>query len=165
QDLSNQQVTKYQEDKPSKKLVILHPSVILASVIGLLAIGGFWFLIPKNTVSQSQIQSNIEPEPEPESPKSMKVDYFWLSWRRATDADLEPMDGFSLDIMRNSVFARHGRRFNNPGLQEYFDKQSWYNPKYSPEEFPSGILSDLERRNVEYIAEYQDRTNKRFFDK
>ena len=75
------------------------------------------------------------------------------------------MDGLSLDIMRNSVFARHGRRFNNKGLQEYFDKQSWYNPKYSPEEFPSSKLSDLERRNVEYIAEYQDRTNKKFFGK
>ncbi|MEL7241736.1 MAG: YARHG domain-containing protein [Cyanobacteria bacterium J06573_2] len=165
--VSDQQATKYQEDKPSnrpsKTLPILLPSVILASVIGLLAIGGFWFLIPRNTISQSQIQSNIQPEPESSLPK--KVNYFWLSWRRATDADLESMDGFSLDIMRNSVFARHGRRFNNPGLQEYFDKQSWYNPKYSPEEFPSNKLSDLERRNVEYIAEYQDRTNKRFFDK
>lgn len=161
-----QQVTKYQEDKPSKKLPILIPSGILASVIGLFAIAGLWLLTPKNNISQPQIQSNIEPiAPESESSKSTKVDYFWLSWRRATDADLESMDGFSLDIMRNSIFARHGRRFKTKGLQEYFEKQSWYNPKYSPEEFPSDKLSELERRNVEYIAEYQDRTNKRFFDK
>jgi len=164
QYLSNQQVTKYQEDKPSKKLLILIPSVILASVIGLFTIGNVWLFKSKNIISQPQIQSNIEPEVE-STIKPTKVEYFWLSWRRATDTDLEPMDGFSLDIMRNSIFARHGRRFKNQGLQEYFEKQSWYNPKYSPEEFPSNMLSDLERRNVEYIAEYQDRTNKRYFDK
>lgn len=167
QNLPDQQVTKYQEDKASKKTPIVFPSVILAGVIGLFAIGNFfgnfWLLKPINTIFQPQIQSNIEPDTEPSLPT--KVDYFWLSWRRATDADLEPMDGLSLDIMRNSVFARHGRRFNNKGLQEYFDKQSWYNPKYSPEEFPSSKLSDLERRNVEYIAEYQDRTDKKFFGK
>ena len=167
QNLPDQQVTKYQEDKASKKTPILFPSVILAGVIGLFAIGNFfgnfWLLKPINTIFQPQIQSNIEPEAESSQPT--KVNYFWLSWRRATDADLEPMDGLSLDIMRNSVFARHGRRFNNKGLQEYFDKQSWYNPKYSPEEFPSSKLSDLERRNVEYIAEYQDRTDKKFFGK
>jgi serine/threonine-protein kinase len=95
----------------------------------------------------------------------MVDDYSWLSFRRATDADLDNMDGYTLDVMRNSIFARHGRRFVNPGLQQYFDKQSWYIPKYSPQEFPSNLLSDLERRNVEYISEYQNRTNKRFFMK
>lgn len=67
--------------------------------------------------------------------------------------------------MRNSIFARYGRRFDNPGLQEYFDQQAWYTPKYSPKQFPPNLLSDIEQRNVEYISQYQDRTNKRFFRK
>ncbi|MGH7998904.1 MAG: protein kinase domain-containing protein, partial [Brasilonema sp.] len=36
---------------------------------------------------------------------------------------------------------------------------------YSPQDFPTSLLSDLERRNVEYISEYQDRYSRRYFSK
>ncbi|MUG91914.1 YARHG domain-containing protein [Scytonema sp. UIC 10036] len=92
-----------------------------------------------------------------------KNDYSWLSQREVTDADLDGKDGFELDIMRNAIFARHGRRFQTAGLQKYFDGQPWYRPKYSPDNFPNELLSDLERWNVEYINKYQDRYNRRHF--
>ncbi|MBV6624006.1 MAG: YARHG domain-containing protein [Rivularia sp. (in: Bacteria)] len=173
QNFSNQQVTKYQEDKSNYKLGILSLTAIVGSAIGIVSIGSYWLLKPKNVISKSQIQAIATPksqptlkptiaEPKP-SAKYTANDFSWLSSRRVTDADLDGMNGYTLDLMRNSIFARHGRRFNNPGLQQYFDKQSWYTPKYSPQEFPSNLLSNMERMNVEYIAEYQDRTNKRFF--
>lgn len=93
-------------------------------------------------------------------------DYSWLSQRLVTDGDLDDKDGFELDIMRNSIFARYGRRFHTPGLQKYFNSQPWYRPIYSPMEFDQrNFLSDLERRNVEYISEYQNRYNRRYFRK
>lgn len=92
-------------------------------------------------------------------------DYSWLSERLVTDSDLDAKDGFELDIMRNSIFARHGRRFDTPGLQKYFDSQPWYRPRYSPKEFPANLLSEIERQNVEYIAKYQDRYRRRHFKK
>jgi serine/threonine-protein kinase len=91
--------------------------------------------------------------------------YLWLSQRTVTDADLDDKDGFELDIMRNSIFARHGRRFDTSGLQEYFNNQSWYRPLYSPKTFPPKLLSQLEQRNVEFINKYQDRYNRRHFPK
>ncbi|MBH8553076.1 YARHG domain-containing protein [Nostocaceae cyanobacterium CENA357] len=91
--------------------------------------------------------------------------YFWLSKRRVTNADLDGKDGFTLDIMRNSIFARHGRRFDTPGLQDYFNNQPWYSPKYSPKEFPSKLLSKLEQQNVDDIAKYQNTYNLRYFRK
>jgi serine/threonine protein kinase, bacterial len=91
--------------------------------------------------------------------------YFWLSERPVTDADLDGQNGLTLDIMRNWVFARKGRRFDTPGLQEYFNNQPWYNPIYSPKEFPAKSLTKLEQRNVDYIAKYQDRYNLRYFKK
>ena len=196
QQVSEQQVTKHQEEKTNKKLGILPLGAIVGSAIGLLTIGGFWLLKPEVT-SESQIQTNISTQQNQQpitqtntptqqqpiaqtntptqqqpiaqttipKPTSKTNNYSWLSSRRATDADLEDMDGYTLDIMRNSIFARKGRRFSNPGLQDYFDSQPWYIPKYSPEQFSSTLLSDLERQNIEYISEYQDRTNKRFFVK
>lgn len=89
--------------------------------------------------------------------------YFWISQRRVTETDLAGKDGYELDIMRNTVFAVKGRRFDTPGLQEYFNQQSWYNPRYSPKQFPMSLLSKLEQQNVEYIAKYQDRNNLRYF--
>ncbi|WP_392482871.1 YARHG domain-containing protein [Nostoc sp. C110] len=91
--------------------------------------------------------------------------YLWLSQRLVSDADLDGKDGFELDIMRNSIFASHGRRFDTPGLQDYFDNQPWYKPIYSPKAFPSKLLSKLEQQNIEYINKYQDRYGLRYFKK
>lgn len=90
--------------------------------------------------------------------------YLWLSQRPVNDADLAGKSGYDLDIMRNTIFAVHGRKFDTPGLQDYFNQQPWYNPQYSPKEFPSSkLLSKLEQKNVDYIAKYQDKYNLRYF--
>ncbi len=89
----------------------------------------------------------------------------WLSQRPVIDADLNDKNGVELDIMRNTIFAVHGRKFDTPGLQDYFNQQSWYTPKYSPKEFPSKLLTKLEQQNVDYIARYQDKYNVRHFKK
>ncbi|MDM9580857.1 MULTISPECIES: YARHG domain-containing protein [unclassified Nostoc] len=89
--------------------------------------------------------------------------YLWLSQRLVTDADLDSKSGFELDIMRNSIFAIHGRRFDNTELQNYFNNQPWYRPKYSPKTFPAKLLSKLEQQNVDYISKYQVSTGLRYF--
>ncbi|MFN6488105.1 MULTISPECIES: protein kinase domain-containing protein [unclassified Nostoc] len=91
--------------------------------------------------------------------------YFWLSQRPVTDADLDGKNGFELDIMRNSIFAVHGRRFDTPELQDYFNSQPWYRPTYSPKAFPLKLLSTLEQQNADYISKYQDRYSLRYFKK
>ncbi|MEH2404686.1 protein kinase domain-containing protein [Nostoc sp.] len=91
--------------------------------------------------------------------------YFWLSQRLVTDADLDGKDGFELDIMRNSIFASHGRRFDTLKLQDYFNNQPWYRPIYLPKAFPPKLLSKLEQQNVEYLSKYQARYGLRYFKK
>ncbi|MGK7874128.1 MAG: YARHG domain-containing protein [Xenococcaceae cyanobacterium] len=89
-------------------------------------------------------------------------DYSWLSEIQITDAYLEGRTAFELSIMRNSIFARHGRRFVSPQLQEYFNSQSWYRPLHLPGEFSNSLLSPLERKNAFYILQYQNRNNLRW---
>ncbi|MCT7981224.1 protein kinase domain-containing protein [Laspinema olomoucense] len=88
-------------------------------------------------------------------------EYSWLSVRRVTDADLVGKTAFQLDIMRNGIFARHGRRFNNQALQSYFNSQPWYIPIYDPDIFPNNLLSNLEQENVQYILDFQNRNGLR----
>jgi len=121
---------------------------------------------PKFTPTPS-IPSQSTPSPTPLiTPDNNTVNtYFWLSQRRVTDADLDGKSGFELDIMRNSIFASHGRRFDTPALQDYFNNQPWYRPIYSSKEFSPKLLTRLEQQNVDYISKYQDRYGLRYFKK
>ncbi|WP_414549765.1 protein kinase domain-containing protein [Anabaena sp. CCY 0017] len=114
-------------------------------------------VIQKN-ITFPVIQQTMLPSPTTNS-------YLWLSERAVIDADLDDKEGLELDIMRNSIYARHGRRFDTPGLQQYFNNQTWYNPVYSPQAFPFKLLSNLEQRNAEYISKFQDRHQRRHFPK
>jgi hypothetical protein len=70
-------------------------------------------------------------------------------------ADLAGLSRWELDILRNEIYARHGRRFNRAELQAHFDQQSWYRPRYAPDAFPEHVLNAMERWNAELIADYQ----------
>ena len=56
--------------------------------------------------------------------------------------------------MRNEVYARHGRAFQSPDLQDYFSKKTWYtqNAGYS-----DSMLTDVDKENVRIL---QDAENK-----
>ncbi|BAZ04229.1 protein kinase domain-containing protein [Calothrix sp. NIES-3974] len=92
------------------------------------------------------------------------TDYSWLSERRVNQSDLIGKDAFTLDIMRNSIYARRGFRFKTPGIQAYFNQQPWYRPIYPPasQMQSENILSKLEIENAVFIRNYQ-KTNNLFY--
>lgn len=155
--------------KDRGKKETLAGSLITGSLIGASVIIGFALNRTPQSVFDSSNSTSIQ-EPEIQSQtseisKSSLDDYSWLSQRLVKNPDLDNKNGFELDIMRNSIFARHGYRFRTLGLQKYFDDQPWYTPKYLPQDFPENLLSHIEVQNVEFIARYQDRYNKRYFPK
>ncbi|PZO40859.1 MAG: hypothetical protein DCF19_11155 [Pseudanabaena frigida] len=107
----------------------------------------------KNSVSMTD-NSAISPD------RSITTNgkYRFLSERAITDNDLADKSLLELDIMRNEVFARYGRQFKDPELQSYFNSQPWYQPRYTPENFPTDLLTTTELKNVQYIREFQDRS-------
>ena len=75
-----------------------------------------------------------------------------------TDAEVSGISKDQLRIGRNEILARHGRRFNDQALQQYFDSKSWYNGIISPDEFDANLdsrLNDVERANIEIIKRYE----------
>jgi hypothetical protein len=54
--------------------------------------------------------------------------------------------------LRNEIYARHGRRFKDAGLQRYFASFSWYRPN---DAFRESDLNATERKNVDLIAQYE----------
>ena len=75
-----------------------------------------------------------------------------------TDSEVSGISKDQLRIGRNEILARHGRRFNDQALQQYFDSKSWYNGTISPDEFDANLdsrLNDVERANIEIIKKYE----------
>lgn len=80
-------------------------------------------------------------------------DNAWLAQRYATNEDIVGLSSDEIRIMRNSIFARHGRYFKDPALQEYFNSQSWYHPYRK--EVPTQELNDYERKNIEFLKKHE----------
>ncbi len=72
--------------------------------------------------------------------------------RELTDADISGLSSRQLQIMKNEIYARHGRRFQTAWLQDYFDAQPWYKPIYSPDNFPTSLLTPVQLTNVAILA-------------
>lgn len=75
--------------------------------------------------------------------------------RPLTAADLVDLSARELRLLRNEIYARHGRRFRDPALQAHFDRQPWYVPRYAPDAFPEDLLTPLEKRNADLIARFE----------
>jgi YARHG domain len=98
---------------------------------------------------------NIIGNQNPGSQTSSSNNFAWLSQRRVTNEDLQGKSQFELDVLRNAIYAVHGRQFNRSDLQSYFNQLPWYTPRYSPTEFPNNLLTTLEQANIQFILNYQ----------
>lgn len=78
----------------------------------------------------------------------------WTSSRRVTDGDLRGYSNWQLTLMRNEIYARHGRPFDNANVRAHFARQGWYRPRSG---FSESWLSSLEQSNAAAIRNYQTR--------
>jgi hypothetical protein len=69
-----------------------------------------------------------------------------------SEAMLQGLSLHELRLLRNEVYARHGRQFRAEWLQQYFFEQPWYTPD---ENFKDEELSGSDKLNVETIVRYE----------
>ncbi len=81
-------------------------------------------------------------------------------FEKLTDAELAGKSAQELYIGRNEIFARHGRKFQNADLREYFSGCSWYKIKDSYNyDNESSNLNSIEQANVNLILQYEAKHN------
>ncbi len=76
--------------------------------------------------------------------------------RYLTADDVYEVDGGAIRFGLNEIYARHGRKFNDPELQNYFNSQPWYTPVYTPDEFnaiENSVFNEYEKANVKFLAD------------
>jgi hypothetical protein len=64
------------------------------------------------------------------------------------DGQFRRLKKSTLRVMRNSILAGHGYRFQSKDLQEYFSKWSWYHPAVSNDDVKPNLI---QRLNIELI--------------
>lgn len=118
------------------------------------------------TEPSTTIQNTTEPESIDDGPSDADDDYddyyddddYILpdsGTRKLTNSDLAGLDADELELARNEIYARAGRRFNTEYIQDYFDDKWWYVGTIAPEDFTEDMLNDVEKYNVNFIRNYE----------
>lgn len=114
---------------------------------------------PPVSATEPQAQAATEPQTEPIPQTEPPAVYLLPNSGSAylTEEDFAAMSHWELILARNEIFARHGRRFQNADIQAYFDGCSWYRGTIDPEDFDSGVLNDIEIKNVQILKAASER--------
>jgi hypothetical protein len=73
--------------------------------------------------------------------------------RVLTDAELQGRSKAEFRVMRNEIFARHGRIFQSADLNTYFSAKPWY--KQDPN-YADSMLSAVDKQNVKILQKRED---------
>ena len=110
---------------------------------------------PEATEPQDAEPEETEPEatePQETAPAEAGQRIFPDSSERLlTQADVAGLSAWELQLARNEIYARHGRRFTNQELQAYFDGCSWYQGTIAPADFDEGVFNDVELANIAFL--------------
>ena len=70
--------------------------------------------------------------------------------------ELSNMSLQQLNYAKNEIYARKGRVFQSPELQNYFGSKSWYHGSIAADDFKdSTMLNDYERANTELLSKVE----------
>ena len=81
------------------------------------------------------------------------TEYDFLSTRYISYNDIKNYDSGQIRVLKNSIYARHGRRFKDKQLRSYFSSQSWYKPRY--DEVPTRYFNKYENANIAFLKKYE----------
>ena len=95
---------------------------------------------------------------EAPAPAPDDVILWGISSRYIDESELYNYSAGQLRLIRNEIFALHGRIFRSQDLRDYFSQKSWYVPTYDPDDFDANMfdyLNDYEAANLKVILNYE----------
>ncbi|HEY0457842.1 MAG TPA: YARHG domain-containing protein [Pyrinomonadaceae bacterium] len=86
----------------------------------------------------------------------------WREILATEEISPEMLDGLfveDLRVLRNEIYARHGRVFKDKELQKYFSEQPWYKPN---PDFKDEMLGEKDFKNLSVIREAEENSLSKF---
>ena len=72
--------------------------------------------------------------------------------RLLTASDIAGMSDDDIQLAINTIYARHGYQFKDSELLQYFQDFDWYQPSETDMETVKSSFSEIERKNMEFLA-------------
>lgn len=123
----------------SIKLLAISLLVIIAICIGAL-------IFQNNNTPETETLHSVTPDIA-----AILENPYWLQQRYVTEEDIQGMSSQQLRILRNCIYALHGRRFESHDLSSLFMKYEWYHPTVS--EISISVLNEYERANIPFLKQ------------
>ena len=107
-----------------------------------------------SAIEQKNLQILSDAQKKQRNVALLPGDMEFFESRTITDQMLRGLSLHELRLLRNEVYARHGRMFKAEWLQQYFFQQPWYAPD---ENFKDDELSGNDKLNVETIVKFENK--------
>ena len=136
----------------SKSFLPLIVTGVIAGLVVILAIGilGVWLYKRKSSVAAAAPATAAT-----SSSRSVQAEDKIIRNEALNDADVSGLSLNELRILRNVHFARYGRKYERPGLGDYFSTRPWYQAR---DDFNENMLTDLDKANIKVVQAAEDRT-------
>jgi hypothetical protein len=102
---------------------------------------------------RAESKANAIPRDEAKLPY---VDVFPFA-RRLGWKDVDGLNAEQTRLMRNAIYARRGRPFEDAKLRKYFGARAWYRPRATWTKQSEARLSRLERENAAFLLSLEPR--------
>lgn len=76
---------------------------------------------------------------------------YYTDMRYYSEEDFKDVPIDIIVLAWNEIYARHGYRFKDENVENYFMGCLWYNPSESNEDFDESLLNDYEKHNLEVL--------------
>jgi YARHG domain len=151
-DLATPQITQetgptFELDQPIKRgyMPLVVGGIVLSLMIG--AVGFFAFFELNGSRETSNLNSNSS-SPPTLGAKAQKAEEKILRGESLTPSDIDGLTPEELRIVRNVHFARYGRKYDRPGLGDYFSTKPWY--KVS-DTYNDNMVTGTDKSNIDLI--------------
>ena len=129
--------------------------VIAGVVVAILVISTLSIWLYKKKSAANPPPAPVTPASSIVSNRAIQTEEKIFRNEALTDSDVSGLSANELRILRNVHFARYGRKYEKPGLGDYFYTRAWYQPR---DDFSENMLTDLDRANIKVIQAAEDRT-------
>lgn len=128
----------------------LKPMLVVGAVVSLIVLVAVAFVLYKrNRAQASQVALTAASFPTMSS-RAIPIEEKILRGEALNDNDLANLSAYELRVLRNVHFARYGRKYEQPGLGDYFFTRPWY--KVS-ETYTDTVLTATDKANINLIVQ------------
>lgn len=107
--------------------------IVAVAAIGLLVLGLIGVYVYQGKRRQINAAATLAPTPAVATmgERAQQVEEKILRSETLNDSDIAGLSAYELRVLRNSHFARYGRKYDSPGLGDYYSTRPWYKPSDS----------------------------------